>query len=764
MTSPYQVDETCLTIIEQAVASRSGIVEVDLDTREEKLAVAYDPQHISSPEIEQLTDDIAPRIKSRLADCTKRFQPTACDSCIMAKSRQTAHYTNGVLSITPGGAAVAPDIHRFVAPLGRTPTSEVPTQKADGWLTSDQLEAILVGLAFVAIITGLVSERLSVEPLITTLAFAIAYAAGGYFGLRTSWATLREFRIDVDLLMVLAAVGAWIVGSPFEGALLLFLFSLSNVLQNYALDRTKNAIRALMKLRPSEAMVRRGSRTVTLPVEQLILGDRVIVRPGERIPVDGVVVEGETSVDQAAITGESIPVQKEVGDDVLTGTINQSGGIEVRVTRLAKDSTIARIIKLVEDANSKKAHTERFLDKFEQYYALFVIVFTVAVILVPLYILGEPFDTAFYRGMTVMVAASPCALIISTPASILSGIGNGARRGLLFKGGVYLEQAANIKVIAFDKTGTLTRGKLSVTDIVPAGGVSDEELLRLAAAVEARSEHPLAQAVVAEATKRSITLPEAADFQSMTGKGVQAEVDSELIHIGNLRYFEALEGFDLSEVQPELTRLQDEGKTSVVVARGDVPQVVGVIALADILRDNVADIIQEIKALGVEKVVMLTGDNERVAKSIAKRAGLDAYYSELLPEDKVKIVEELKSEYGTIAMVGDGVNDAPALATANVGIAMGAAGTDVALETADIVLMSDDLNNIPYVVDLSRKTRQTLVINLGFAMLMIALMIGAIFLYNLPLPLAVVGHEGGTVLVSLHGLTLLAYKRRRKVS
>lgn len=637
-------------------------------------------------------------------------------------------------------------------------------RSAVAWLKDeDRLAIVFTLITLIAMSAAWITERTTGSATTVTLLYAVAYLTGGYFGVKAGLQSLREFTIDVDLLMVLAAIGAWIVDAPFEGALLLFLFSLSNVLQTYALDRTKNAIRSLMKLRPSEALVKRNGQTLSVAVEALSRGDIVIVRPGERVAVDGVIIEGSSELDQAAITGESVPVHKSAGDDVLAGTINKSGGLEIKVTRRVEDSTIARIIKLVEEANDKKADTERFLDTFEQYYAIFVILLTIAVILIPIYGFGETFNSAFYRGMTVLVAASPCALIISTPAAILSAIGNGARRGLLFKGGVYLEQAADISVVAFDKTGTLTTGKIKVTDVVPAEGVSVDELLAKAAAVEARSEHPLARAVVQYAEAQSVKVADVDNLQAIAGQGVSGTVDASTVYVGNRRFIDGL-GIALGASDEAMAQREAQAKTVILVAeqQNQEARLLGLIALADSLREGVADTIQAIKQEGVTQIVMLTGDNLRVAEQIAAQAGVDQVFAGLLPEDKVRIVQELKAKHGTVAMVGDGVNDAPALATADVGIAMGAAGTDVALETADVVLMSDDLNNIPYVVGLSKRTRRTLIINLGFALLMIALMILAIFLFDLPLPLAVVGHEGGTVLVSLHGLTLLAYKYNKR--
>jgi Cd2+/Zn2+-exporting ATPase len=396
-----------------------------------------------------------------------------------------------------------------------------------------------------------------------------------------------------------------------------------------------------------------------------------------------------------------------------------------------------------------------------------VIALTTLAIVVPILLLREAFQPAFYRAMTLMVAASPCALVISTPATVLSAIGNGARKGILFKGGVYVEKAAEIKVVAFDKTGTLTEGKPQVTDVHVIGGtIQEAELLALAGAVESRSEHPLAKAVVQAAKERGLEVVEATDFQAFAGLGVQAVVEGQTYIAGNGRFMNRFQANDLEEARETAGRIQNQGKTAITFARlgdgGKVVNILGVIGIADVLRPAAAGVIRELKSLGIERTVMLTGDNQQVAQAIAAEAGVDAYYAELMPEDKMRLLKELEEQYGPVAMIGDGVNDAPALATASIGIAMGAAGTDVALETADIVLMADDLTKIPYVLALSRKTRQTLVQNLAFALGMILVLIGAVLGFNLALPLSVIGHEGSTVLVSLNGLRLLGFDYKKE--
>jgi Cd2+/Zn2+-exporting ATPase len=783
-------DQSCLELIDGAVAEEEGVINVAVDTKQATVTLDYDPNRFSEEDFARVAQQFGPTLHERWQTCTMRLGKhggRACETCALLLEREvqqmagvrraSASFAGGVMSVQYDNELVSAsqlvqqvgelgvDVQPSAAtlPIAAPVEQETGLSQAWGW-TQEHLEAIFTAITFVTMIGGLIAEGLvAAPPYLSTVLYIIAYITGGTFGLEAGLESLRARTIDVDLVMVLAALGAAYVGQPFEGAMLLFLFSLSNVLQHYALGRTRSAIRSMMKLRPSQAMVRRGNRAVARPIEQINVGDHILVKPGERIALDGVVVEGASTVNQASITGESMPVNKEVGDKVFAGTINQNGYLEIGVSKLAKDSTIAKLIQMVEEAQSEKAETQRFIDKAEQYYAMGVLILTALAILVPVLVMQEPFDETIYRAMTIMVAASPCAIVISTPATVLSAIGNGAKRGVLFKGGVYVENAATVKVIAFDKTGTLTIGEPQVTNVIPceAWEGNEEDLLSLAAAVEHKSEHPLAQAVVEAATKRQLSIPEAVDFQATTGKGVRAMVNGRMLHIGNRRYFSEFESTNLGEASQFVEGLQNEGKTSVLVAQMDEQDhqamILGVIAFADILRADAAEVVQLLKEKGVEHVVMLTGDNKTVAHHIAKEVGVDDVYAELMPEDKVQVVNEVREKYGPVAMVGDGVNDAPALATADIGIAMGAAGTDVALETADIVLMSDDLHNIPYVIGLSRKTRQTLVINLAFALFMIVLMLAAIFWRDLPLPAAVIGHEGGTVLVSLNGMRLLTY-------
>lgn len=586
--------------------------------------------------------------------------------------------------------------------------------------------------------------------------YVAAYLAGGTFAAIGAIQDLLEGTVNVDLLMVTAAIGAALVNAWGEGAVLLGLFSTSNALEHAALERTRRAVRSLMELSPDVATVLRPDLPggeATLPIDQVLLSDVVLIRPGDRVPVDGDVIAGESDIDQAAITGESIPVVKHIGDSVFAGTINGSGAIQVRVTKLAQESTLAKIIGFVEDAREQKSKTQRFTDRFEGTYAVGVIVFSALVCLVPWLVFDRNFGDSFYRAMTLLVVASPCALVISTPASTLSALANAARHGILFKGGNHLENAGAIKTIAFDKTGTLTIGKPVLTDVVSVDpSVSEAELLRRIASAERLSEHPLAHAIVVAAAQRGLVLEEAHDFRAISGKGIVAHVDGHEVAIGNEALFGELGAVSNEMALAELDRLRSGGKTAMLV--GTRERMLGVVAVADTVRPQAIEAIRQLKQIGITRTVMLTGDHSRVAHAIAEQLGIDEVHADLLPEEKLTTIQALLKD-GPVAMIGDGVNDAPALATATLGIAMGAAGTDVALETADVVLMADDLTKLPYAISLSRRTRRTIVQNLAFSLSVIAVLVTSALFVGIPLPLGVVGHEGSTIIVVLNGLRLL---------
>ncbi len=632
--------------------------------------------------------------------------------------------------------------------------------------SSVSLARYFVALAGLGLVVAFVNGLASGPPSISSVGYAVSYAFGGWFGLRAGFESLRDARIDIDLLMVLAAAGALAIGAPFEGAMLLFLFSLSNVLQQYAIGRSRSAIAALMHLRPDTAHIRdaTGGGVTEVPVEVVVPGQVFVVHPGDRIPLDGIVVAGVSEIDESSLTGESAPVPKSADAEVFGGTINESGTLDVRVTRIAGESAISRLIRMVEEAQSERSETQQFLDRFEQPYAIGVILVTAISFFAWHFGFGEPAREAFYRSMTLMVAASPCALIISTPAAVLSAIAAGARHGVLFKGGIHVEDAALVRAIAFDKTGTLTQGATQLTDTIAFAGNSEPALLALAASIQANSEHHLARATVREAANRGLELQDVSDFKATFGMGVTARLGSSLVHIGNRTFFENRAIPVGDAVENEASRLRAEAKTVVFVVRedGESTTALGVLAFGDSIRPEAPSVVTALRELGIEHIAMITGDNRHVADYVGQATGVDRSYSEVLPEQKVALVHDLRQEYGSVAMVGDGVNDAPALAAASVGVAMGDAGTDVALETADIVLITGDLTRLPYLLSLSRRTRRILIANITISLLAIVVMISFILTIGIPLPVAVVGHEGSTVLVSLNGLRLLAAKPRRK--
>ena len=622
------------------------------------------------------------------------------------------------------------------------------------WLTA--ICAIALGIGVIAEYTGLIPTQIAIY------FYIVAYLSGGYQGMTETLKDLRNYEINIDFLMITAAIGAAIINQWLEGAILLFLFSLSGALESYALGKSRTAIHALMELRPSQGLVRHPDGSEELvPVEQLEVGQTINVKPGEHIPIDGKIIKGITNIDQSAITGESVPVAKEPGDTVFAATLNEHGAIEIKVTKPSKDTTLAKIIELVEKAQKNKASTQRFLEKFEPTYAISVVIAVIFLILIPWLVLNQDFDPVFYRAMTVLVVASPCALIISTPASIISAIANAARNGILFKGGAHIEQTVGIDTIALDKTGTLTKGRPVVTDIIPLGNgltdqvdspMSEDELISLAAGCEQYSEHHLAEAILSKARENGVNPVKVKNLQAIAGQGVYADWNMKKISVGNQKMYEDTFENWPSQFREKAKKLRDEGKTVVFLVTDGKPN--GLIALADQLRSEAADTLLKLRKMGIKKIVMLTGDNEEVAKSIANDLDIDEVHANLLPDEKLKIIEDLKKN-GFVAMVGDGVNDAPALATSNLGIAMGAAGTDVALETADVVLMGDDLSKLPYLLWLSRKSKRVVWQNIAFSLAVIIMLIAGVFIIELPLTAGVIGHEGSTLLVVLNGLRLL---------
>jgi len=595
-----------------------------------------------------------------------------------------------------------------------------------------------------------VCDRLGAPAAVVIPLYVVTAITGGYQAARSGFYSLRALSVDMNFLMTAAVVGAAVIGEWSEGATVAFLFSLGNTLQAYTLDKTRRSIQSLMELAPLEATVHRHDRDIRLPVEDIVVGDVVIVKPGERIAMDGIIRSGVSAVNQAAITGESIPVEKLAGDPVYAGTVNQHGALEITVTKTSDNSTLARIAHLVEEAQRQKAPSQQFVDVFAKYYTPLVLAAAVAVMVMPWLIFHQPFAPWFYNGLVLLVISCPCALIISTPVSIVCAIGNASRVGVLIKGGAYLEQMGSVTAVAFDKTGTLTQGRPAVTDIIAVNGVGEGELLAIAAGIEKWSEHPLARAVVERA--KGMVVKQATHFQALVGRGAQAIIDGRTMYVGNLRLFEE-RGFDLGRSVAALVDLEQQGKTVILVGAGRT--LYGMIAVADTIREDSIAALQALHRMGVRHVSMLTGDNTRVAAAIARQLRLDAVYSELLPEDKVITVRNIASEYGSVVMVGDGVNDAPALAAATVGVAMGVAGSDVALETADVALMTDDLSKLAYLIQLSHKTVAIIKQNIAFSVLIKFTFLALLIAGLANLWLAVFADMGASLLVILNGMRLM---------
>jgi len=622
----------------------------------------------------------------------------------------------------------------------------------------DRWTVLTVAVAGAALIIGFFWEKfLGLLPSVALALYIVSYVAGGYDVAREALPALFRGKFDIDLLMIAAATGAAILGEWAEGAFLLFLFSLGHAGEHYALERARNAVGTLGKLMPRTAFTKRGDRLEEVPVEELLVDAIVVVKPGERVPVDGVITAGESSIDQSAITGESVPVVRKPGEEVFAGTINQDNALDVRMIRLARDNTLARVMQLVAEAQQQKSPTQRFTETFTRRFVPAVLVGTLLVIVVLPLGFDWTWSASFYRGMLLLVAASPCALAIGTPASVLAGIAQAARRGVLIKGGVHLENLGRVNTVALDKTGTLTTGRFAVTKVIGFEGVAEEEVLRIAAAVEEQSSHPLAEAIVKTARERQLAFPSATAIENLAGKGIQAQVEGAAVLVGALRAFEgdsaAAKGQALAET---LAKLEGEGQTTVIVRRAG--KFIGVIALADEPRALAGEVMQRLRAQGIRQLVMLTGDNASVARRVAQKVGITDVRAELLPGAKLELIRELQQNQGVVAMIGDGVNDAPALAAATVGVAMGGGGTAVALETADVVLMGDDLGKLSFAIGLSRASQRIIHQNLVIALGVIGLLLIASGFGVIPLSVAVVLHEGSTIAVVLNALRLLGWR------
>ena len=805
-------DDTCAQLLTRRLATTKGIEQAHIvrDNGAAQLCLHYDPNQVTLDKVRRMVTDAGATLSDRYRHEQIAFigldAADAADSVAQEIARlpgvlhARANYAAGIFAVAYDTTitqrpAIEQTIRRQGARLPArppAPTPVTPDHAHDHAHTTEHDHAehdhaedhgddhaghghgatpaflpqwmqerwtmILVALAGLFLLIGWVGEAFFALPTTVALVFyLLAYLAGGFDVATHAVPSLFKGKFDTDVLMLAAATGAAILGEWQEGAFLLFLFALGHAGEQYALDRARNAVNALGALMPQTAQVRRGGQITELPIAHVQIGDVVVVRPGDRVPVDGTITSGASGVDQSPVTGESVPVQKNPGDEVFAGTVNQDAALDVEVSKLAQDNTLSRIMQLVAEAQSQQSPTQAFTQRFTAWFVPAVLVVTLLVIAVPPLLGWMPLRDSFYRAMLLLVAASPCALALGTPAAVLAGIAHAARNGVLIKGGVHLENLGALNVMAFDKTGTLTEGRFSVTDVQPFGGVSERELLQVAAAVEQQSNHPLAQSVVRAAQERKLELPVAEGLENIQGKGVRSRVGGEPVLIGTDALFANAGMVVPTSVTQAVDQLQANGRSTMIVSQGG--RFLGVLGLADTLRHNAAATMASLRKLGVQHLVMLTGDNQQVAQQIAATVGLTDVRAELLPENKLTAIKALQQQYGAIAMTGDGVNDAPALASATVGIAMGGAGTAVALETADVALMGDDLGKLPFAVGLSRAARAIIRQNLAVSLGVIGLLLLTSVSGFMQLSWAVIFHEGSTLVVVINALRLLGYKQ-----
>lgn len=753
----------CAAKLEKNIAQLSGVRTVKMNFGASKMLVEHT---IGAGKIIKRVEEAGYRATldvpgQSVRNTVFRLSGVDCADCA-AKLEQKISGMSGVESaiINFGAAKMTvrhtigvDEIIRGVQESGYTAEREGAAVDSDSrrpfWQDRKLMLTVLSGFF---VLSGFTASVLNAPSLAVPALYLAAMLSGGLFVAKNAYYSLKSFSLDMNVLMTIAVVGASAIGEWAEGAVVVFLFALGNTLQAYSMDKTRNSIRALMELSPAEALVRRGGREIMLSVEDIVVGDIVIIKPGERIAVDGRVTTGVSMVNQAPITGESMPVEKTPGIEVFAGTINEEGSLEIEVTKAARDTMLARIIDMVEEAQGQRAPSQQFVDIFAKYYTPAVVAAAVAIAVIPPLFLGLELKPWLEKALILLVIACPCALVISTPVAIVSAIGSAARRGVLIKGGAYLEAAGALKVLAFDKTGTLTEGRPEVTDIIALADHTGMDVLIVAAAVENRSQHPLARAVIRYAGQMGVNLPESSDFQSITGKGARAVVDGQCYYIGSPKLFIELH-LDITAVEEAVVKLQKEGKTVIIL--GSAHGIMGIIAVADRLRPNSAGALKGLRPAGIQKIVMLTGDNKITAEAIASDLSLDAYHADLLPGDKFEVIKKLQSQFGNVGMVGDGVNDAPALAAANIGIAMGGAGTDTALETADIALMADDLAKLPYTIRLSRRALGIIKQNIAFALLVKAVFIAGTFWGITNLWMAVFADTGAALLVIANGMRLM---------
>jgi Cd2+/Zn2+-exporting ATPase len=777
----------CALKLEQSISKIPGVTWVSLNYATSKIWFEYEPEEVtcehilsaikkagykySEPEISSVTTDITTSSFTLdgldCPDCALKLQKkvSKCNGVhevLVNFSTSSMIVKHEVNTINRAGIINAVDESGYIAIIAEEKTT-AKSPRFFSFKNKNILATTLSGCFIaLALTTYMLKNLIPYPPLmfgehhltLTHLFCLFAILFGGYNVAKSGYHSLIAKTFDMNFLMSLAVIGALSIGEFAEGAIVVFLFSLGNTLQSYTMDKARNSIKSLMDLTPKEAYLRRGGRLIKVSVSELKIDDMIIVKPGEKVSVDGTIIKGSSPIDESPITGESQPADKMQGDRVFAGSINGSGSLEIKVGKLSRDSTLSRIIYLVEEAQAQKAPSQNFVDAFSRIYTPSVIISAVLISIIPPLFLSLPFANWFYRGLMLLVISCPCALVISTPVSIVSAIACASRKGILIKGGAYLEEMGSISAMAFDKTGTLTRSQFEVTDIVPINGCTKSGVLATAASLEMKSEHPLAKAILKKADQENISLREPLDVSTHPGKGLKCTLNGQSAYIGNLTFLREQE-IPTTIYEKEVLKLENEGKTTILVISNNIK---GIIALADAPRKEARKCIEELKKKGIKHTVMLTGDNERVASAISKYLNVDKFKAALLPEEKVNAIKVLLSQYGKVAMVGDGVNDAPALAVSSVGIAMGAAGSDTALETADVALMSDDLLKLPSLIHLSRKTLATIKTNIVFSLMVKAAFITLVFSGMANLWMAVVADVGTSLAVILYGMRLITTK------
>lgn len=749
----------CIEKLLSIVSDMKGIQKVGVDKDKALLSLTYDPMLFPLERIEEKIRRVGVEITERFRHESMRLTGLDCGDCA-GKIEDVLSTVDGILWVSVNFTASRvyieydseilrrEDIVSKIEALGYGLEGEERVESL--WKEKKRLITTIASGVFLAL--GISLSIAGVSKGLTIPLYLSSMLVGGYFILRSGLLAARYLSLDMNFLMTVAVVGAAIIGEWIEGATITFLFALAQVLEASSMEKARRAISSLMDISPKNALVLRNGIESSLPVEDIKVSDIIIIKPGEKIALDGRVIRGSSTVNQAPITGESMPVEKGSGDDVFAGTINQEGALYVEVTHTSKDTTIARIIHMVEEAQAQKAPSQAFVDRFARYYTPTVIGMAFLVASVPPLLFNQPFTEWFYRALVLLVISCPCALVISTPVSIVSALASAARAGVLIKGGVYLEEAGHLKAVVFDKTGTLTKGTPDVTDIVPLNSKDPKEILTIVSSVETRSEHPIARAILRKAEEEKVSFEAGEAFQSISGKGAWAKIDGRVFYAGNHRLFDEM-GICTPEIEERIDGLEREGKTVILV--GDDRVILGALALSDTVREEGKAAINGLRKRGIERQIMLTGDNRLTAEAVARRLGIDECRSELMPEDKVKAVEELIKGYGKVGMVGDGVNDAPALATASVGIAMGVVGSDVAMETADVALMSDDLSRLPFLISLSRQALRIIKANIAFSLLIKGIFIALALSGLATLWMAVGADMGASLLVIFNSLRLL---------